>query len=282
MKKILLCIAALVLFCPVVLSSDVKFPSPTGAVNDFAKVIGPVNSSKIEKLAASLKAKNGSELAVVTIKTTAPLDAKTYAVELFKKWGIGQKGKDNGVLILAAIEDKRVEIEVGYGLEGILTDGFSGRTLDDKVIPYFKSGDFGQGLYEGAATLAAKVAREYDPSAPMKKRQGFNAGYLFLLFFLLFLAALIISARFGEKAVRGVVSAFVGAMLGFVFAGIIGIFIGAIMGIVFSRGGFTSGPFVGGGGLYGGGFGGGRGSFGGGFGGFSGGGSGGGGAGRSW
>jgi uncharacterized protein len=283
MKKILLCFAAAFVLCSAAFSAEPKFPSPSGTVNDNAGVIGPVNRTNIEQLAASLKQKNGSELAVVTIKTAAPLDAKTYAVELFKRWGIGEKGKDNGILILAAVEDKRVEIEVGYGLEGIITDGFSGRVLDEKVIPQFKSGNFGQGLYDVALSISDKVAADYDPSAPVRRGSS-AAGYIVLLAFLLFISALMISARFGEKAVRGVVSAFVGALLGFVFAGVAGIFIGAIMGVFLSKGGFGGGNYrgFGGGGFYGGGFGGGRGGFGGGFGGFSGGGSGGGGAGRSW
>lgn len=276
MKRTFLCVAAAVLLCSAAFSADIKFPSPAGAANDYAKVIGPVNISNIERLAASLRSKNGAELAVVTVKTTAPLDAKTYAVELFKKWGIGQKGKDNGVLVLAAIEDRRIEIEVGYGLEGILTDGYCGRVIDEKILPSFKKSDYGQGLYAGASELAAKVIKEYDPSAPVKNK-GAIAGYLVLSAFLVFIAAILISVKFGEKAVRGVVSAFVGAILGFVFAGILGIFIGAIMGVIASRGGFNGFS----GGFYGGGFGGGS-SFGGGFGGFSGGGSGGGGAGRSW
>lgn len=282
MKKILLCFAAAFILCSAAFSAEPKFPSPGGVVNDHAGVIGPVNRTNIEQLAASLKQKNGSELAVVTIKTAAPLDAKTYAVELFKRWGIGEKGKDNGILILAAVEDKRVEIEVGYGLEGIITDGFSGRVLDEKVIPQFKSGNFGQGIYDGSVSIVEKINAEYDPSAPVRKGNPALA-YIILLVSLLFIAALLISARFGEKAVRGVVSAFIGALLGFVFAGVAGIFIGAIMGVFFSKGGFGGGDYRGfGGGFYGGGFGGGRGGFGGGFGGFSGGGSGGGGAGRSW
>ncbi len=283
MKKLLFFVLAGLMLCSSAFSAEVKFPSPSGAVNDTAGVIGPVNRSNIERLAASLKEKNGSELAVVTIKTAAPLDAKTYAVRLFKEWGIGEKGKDNGVLILAAIEDRRIEIEVGYGLEGIITDGFSGRVLDEKVLPQFKKGDFGQGLYEGALAISGKVAEEYDPSAPVKRAGGGQAFYLLLALLGVFIISLVVSVRFGEKAVRGVVSAFVGALLGFVFAGIAGIFIGAIMGVIAARGGFGGGSSRGfGGGFYGGGFGG-RGGFGGGgFGGFSGGGSGGGGAGRSW
>ncbi|MFA5103794.1 MAG: TPM domain-containing protein [Candidatus Margulisiibacteriota bacterium] len=279
MKKIFLYFAAFILLTSAGFAADMKFPPPVGAVNDFAKVIGPVNISNIEKLASSLKAKNGSELAVVTVRTTAPLDAKTYAVELFKKWGIGEKGKDNGVLVLAAIEDRRIEIEVGYGLEGILTDGFCGKVIDEKILPSFKEKNYGQGLYDGTSVLADKVIKEYDPSVPVKKRNS-NTGYLVLLVFLIFIAALLISAKLGEKAFRGALSALVGALLGFVFAGVVGIFIGAIMGVVASKGGFNGRGFSGGG-FYGGGFGSG-GSFGGGFGGFSGGGSGGGGAGRSW
>jgi len=115
-----------------------EFPKPAGFVNDFAKVIDSATRGKLEELAKDLESKTSAEMAIVTIQTSAPLDPKMYAVKLFEKWGIGKKGKDNGVLMLAAMKERRVEIEVGYGLEGTLTDQFCGQVLDEFVIPYFK------------------------------------------------------------------------------------------------------------------------------------------------
>jgi len=278
MKKILLSVLLLVSASSVVFAADIKLPSPVGYVNDFANVIDGASTARINSLARSLNVKKGAELAVITVKTTAPLDINTYAVKLFEKWKLGQKGKDNGLLIVAAIEDKKIKIETGYGLEGIITDGFSGRVLDESVIPSFKSGKYGEGLYLGASAISEKITKEYDPAAPVKKKKGISL-YVILLAVLIMISGLLFSARYGEKVMRSVIAGFIGAILGFVFANIVGSIIGAIMGVIAANGEMKGGGFYGGGfGSFGdGGFGGG-----GGFGGFSGGGSGGGGAGRSW
>jgi uncharacterized protein len=110
--------------------SDVAFPKPKGFVNDYAGVLTSSEAQRLESISDALKKKSGAELAVAVVKTVEPLDPKSYAVDLFEKWGIGEKGKDNGVLLLLAMKERRVEIEVGYGLEGALTDAHSGRILD--------------------------------------------------------------------------------------------------------------------------------------------------------
>ncbi len=276
--KIKLCIAIIFAFLfGFIAYAGYKFPSYVGYVNDFANVIGPINKGRIGSLAKSLKQKTGAELAVVTIKSSSPLDSKTYAVELFKEWGIGEKGKDNGILILAAIDDRRVEIEVGYGLEGIITDGFSGRVLDEKLVPYFKKGEYGQGLYETALVIAEKIEKEYDPKAPVTRHNKMFESIILWALILFYVIAFIISFRTGGKKNNVIFGSFLGAILGFVFAGIFGLFFGAVFGAIIANNGY----YYYGGGMYGGGFGGGSFS-GGGFGGFSGGASGGGGAGRSW
>ena len=147
MFKVLLLILMLSPVC--FAAGDVEFPKAAGAgyVNDFAQVIDPGTRSDILQLLTSLEKKTSVEIAVVTLATTAPLDSKSYAVELFNKWGLGKKGYDNGALILFVKDDKRIEVEVGYGLEDILTDGYIGRTLDENAIPFFKKGKYAEGLY---------------------------------------------------------------------------------------------------------------------------------------
>ena len=276
----------LVLLIGACYAAEVKFPSPVGYVNDFAGMIDSSSEAKLNSMAHSLKTKTGCEMAIVTVKTTEPLDPKTYAVKLNEKWKVGEKGKDNGYIILVAEKERRTEIETGYGLEYIMTDSFCGRVLDESVTPMFKAGKFGEGLTNGAAVINRKIFENMkDVGKPPAKKKNYALG-LVLLSLLLVVISILIGIFDKSKKVSGAVfSSLVGAVLGYIFASAVGAVIGAIIGLIASqnpgggRGMWMGGGF--GGGSFGGGFGGGGGS-GGGFGGFGGGGSGGGGAGRSW
>ena len=221
-----------------------KWPAPQGYVNDLANVISADQSQTLEAFLTEVEQKTGAQIAVVTTPSVEGADIDGAAVDLFKTWGIGKKGKDDGILILASIQDHRVRIEVGYGLEAVITDGQSGSIIRQYMTPYFKQGDYGQGLTQGAAAVAQLIAAgegvTLDGQVAQPVSSG-NGGYgtliemiIFVLFFLL------------TSILRG-------------------------------RRGFYGGSFYGGG-WGGGGFGGG----GGGFGGFGGGGSGGGGASGGW
>jgi uncharacterized protein len=266
-------------------SAEIEFPSPAGYVNDFAGMIDSSSEARLNSMAYSLKKKTGCEMAVVTVKTTGPLDPKTYAVKLNEKWKVGEKGKDNGYIILVAQKERRTEIEVGYGLEYIMTDSFCGRVLDENVTPMFKAGKFGEGLANGAAVINRKIFENMkDVGKPAPKKKNYALG-LVLLSFLLIVISVLIGVFDKSKKVSGAVfSSLAGAVIGYIFAAGVGAFIGAIIGLIASqnpgggRGMWMGGGFGGdapAGRLYGGGGGGG-------FGGFGGGGSGGGGAGRSW
>lgn len=224
-------------------------------------------------------------MAIAIVSAVAPLDSKTYAVKLFEKWKIGKKGKDNGLLVLLAMDEKRIEIEVGYGLEGAINDAKAGAILDKYVVPYFKQGQFGEGLYNGAVALADEIAKtagqelgdQYKPTAGQKDDGGLND--------LLVTIAVILIAVFSiffSGLMAGIVGAIIGGLFGTFIWGPAGGIIGALLGFVVSYLRFFNGNWGSwGGGMFGGGdFGGGGG--GGGFGGFGGGGSGGGGSGRSW
>ncbi len=134
-----------------------EYPKASGYVNDFAGALDAGTAAEIKKVAEDLEAQTSDELAVVTVKSVAPMALKDYAVELFKRWGIGKKKKDNGVLLIVAVEDHRVEIEVGYGLEGVLTDGKCGEILDTYVVPRFKEKDVARGMLDGAKAIAATL-----------------------------------------------------------------------------------------------------------------------------
>jgi len=265
------------------------FPTYSGFVNDFAGVIDTATKEKLEGLCRSLEQKTSAEMAIATVQSVEPLDPKEYAVALFKKWGIGKKGKDNGLLLLLAMDQKRIEIEVGYGLEGIIPDAKAGEILDRYVIPSFKEGKFGEGLYNGAEAIAGIIAQSSDQTleaeyqGPAKQSESGKKKFYFPTI-IAAIVIIILFAIFASGLAAGLFGAIFGAIWGFVFAGIIGAIIGAIVGFVLSYIQFPGGDGFGGGG---GGFwgdmgGGGWGEGGGGFGGFGGGGSGGGGSGRNW
>lgn len=134
--------------------------NPTGYVNDFAGVFRPEQRQDLEQFLAELERKTTSQVAVVTVPSLEGNEIQDFANRLFERWGIGRKGKDNGVLLVAAIQDRKVWIEVGYGLEPVIPDARAGRILDEHVIPYFKQGDFGAGLSEGARAVAGIVAQQ--------------------------------------------------------------------------------------------------------------------------
>lgn len=133
---------------------------PKGWVSDFAKVIDEQTKQQIEKIITELEQKTSTEIAVISIETTGDYTIEEFATRLFEKWGIGKKGKDNGVLLVASIKDKKVKIEVGYGLEGILPDGLCGEILDKYVLPYFKNGDYSKGFLYGTAAIAKVIAKD--------------------------------------------------------------------------------------------------------------------------
>jgi len=132
--------------------------NPSGYVNDFAGVFKPEQRQDLEQFLAELERKTTSQVAVVTVPSLEGNEIRDFANRLFERWGIGQKGKDNGVLMVAAIQDRQAWIEVGYGLEPIIPDARAGRILDQYVIPYFKQGDYGAGLSGGARAVGAIIA----------------------------------------------------------------------------------------------------------------------------
>lgn len=121
--------------------------NPTDCVNDFAGVLSPATITQLKEMCRQVLEKAQASVVVVTIKTTDGRDIVDYSVDLYQKWGIGQKGKDRGVLILLAVEDRKYWTTVGYGLEGILPDGKVGG-FGREAVPYLKRGD-----YDGAVSL---------------------------------------------------------------------------------------------------------------------------------
>lgn len=152
-----------VLICASGLAKD-DIPEPVGWVNDFAGVISPEYIDKLNSLIDSVEQKTASEIAVVTIGSIAPYDETGYARLLFDKWKPGKKGKDNGVLILQAIKERRWRIETGYGVEGILPDALCSEIGRNIMAPYFKQGQYGEGLYRGVLAVTKVLNGEALPT----------------------------------------------------------------------------------------------------------------------
>lgn len=137
---------------------DDRVPSPQGWVSDFAGVINKGYTDKLNSLISELEEKTTAEIAVVTMNSIAPYGENEYARMLFDKWKPGKKGKDNGVLILLAIKERRWRIETGYGIEGTLPDGLCGEIGRNYMVPYFKEGRYSEGLYYGSLSIAKVIA----------------------------------------------------------------------------------------------------------------------------
>jgi uncharacterized protein len=235
-------------------------------VNDFANVVDASNAAEIDRMSRALQAKTGDVVVVATVPTIEGYgDINEYAVKLFENHGrgIGTKGKDNGALIVLAMKERRVRVEVGYGLEQWVTDGFAGETSRQVMAPLFGQGKFGDGLRLGAERVIGRIAQgrgvTLEGVRVPQARQRQNRPLPVSIPFIIFIVILIISRLGGGPGRRG---RFWGG----------GPWSGWSSGVGPFGGGWTGGGFGGGGG----------GGFGGGFGGFGGGGSGGGGGGSSW
>jgi uncharacterized protein len=136
------------------------FPKPTGYINDFAGVISQSALERMTALAQSLHEKTGGEVSVVTVQSMEGLVIEDYANRLFKSWGIGDKAKDNGVLILLAVTERKIKIETGYDYERILTDGTCGEILDRDVVPLLRENRTSQALYNGLLAVSNVIASD--------------------------------------------------------------------------------------------------------------------------
>jgi uncharacterized protein len=275
------------------LACAADIPPLKARVTDLTGTLSAQQRSALEQTLAEFESKKGAQIAVLMLPTTQPEPVEQYAVRVEESWKLGRKGIDDGVLLVVAKNDRKLHIEVGYGLEGVLPDAIAKRIIDNDIVPRFKEGDFYGGIRAGVDRIMRVV--EGEPLPPPAAHGpspagGFHPEFLFILFFFVLVAGGVLRAIFGRFVGAGLAGAAAG-FLGWVLAGslfvvltgaLLGFFItlvGGMGGGTGHRRGWGGGPWVGGGGWSGGG------SFGGGGGGgFSGGGgsSGGGGASGSW
>ncbi len=250
---LLLCAVIFIVLAAGMARAAEKYPSHKGkAVNDFANVIDQANAAKMESLAHEILQKTGTAVVVVTVPELGPTEEiNLYANGLYKAWGIGKKGEDKGVLIFLAIKERKIRIETGYGVEGILPDGLVGEIRDKYVVPHLKAGETGKALYNAMFACGAYIAKDagvqltgvaspYGTKKARPEKKGFNIVGIILF---LIAAAVLLGTKTGRSMLPWILLLLVSGS---------------------GRGG------------------GGGGGFGGGFGGFGGGGSGGGGAGGDY
>jgi uncharacterized protein len=231
-------------------------------VTDYARILSENEISSLENKLVAFNDSTSTQIAVVLVNSTDGIDIADYSVQLFNKWHIGQEKKNNGVLLLVAVGDRKVFITTGFGIEGVLPDALCKRIIEADIVPPFRTGDYYGGIEAGTNAMMKIVSGEFTADTYMKNKKGKDKGGAFpfaMFFFVLFIIIVSRIGRVARSARRN--------NLGFWAAW-------ALLNAASSRSRGSWGGFSGGSGWGGGG--------GGGFGGFGGGSSGGGGAGGSW
>ena len=141
-------------------SAAPQFPALTGRVVDDAHILDDETRDSLDEKLAALEAKTSRQLIVVTLKSLGGYEISDYGYQLGRAWGIGQKKLNNGVLLIVAPNEHRVRIEVGYGLEPILTDAFSSVVIQTQILPHFRQGDFNGGVVAGTDALIQQLSLE--------------------------------------------------------------------------------------------------------------------------
>ncbi len=234
----------------------VDVPKLSSRVTDLT---GTLSSSQVQSLEAKLAAfeqKKGSQIAVLIVPTTQPEDIAEFGIKVADLWQIGRKGVDDGLIFIIAKDDRKIRLEVGYGLEGVIPDAIAKRIIAETVTPYFKAGDFVGGIDAGVNQIMSLIDGEQlpEPAQHMQYGEYHGEGLIFALFGGLFVGSLF-SSMFGRVIgglLAGLSSIFIASLfLGF---GLLAIIIGIIVFFLISArfpgggGGWSSG----GGGYYGG------------------------------
>lgn len=286
MKKIIILILLTIFPC---LASALDVPSLNARVNDYAAMLSVGTVQQLERTLADFERSDSTQIVVLTIPTLAGESLEEFSIKVAEAWKVGQKGRDNGAVLVISKQERKIRIEVGRGLEGKLTDLVTGRIIRGEIAPRFKSGDFDGGVLAGVSAIMATVKGEYE-AAPRDLRHGRKSAppvYALLIFLVVacvFFGALsrIFGALAGAIGLPLIATLTFPGLAFFFLAGlgVLGFIVGLLLTFLFGSGG--RGGFYGGGPYLGGGFGGG--TSGGGDDGFSGGGGdfGGGGASGDW
>jgi uncharacterized protein len=174
----------LVIFCFFLITplavAKLSLPQPQGFVNDFAGLLSSQTVATLEEQLGRYEKKTSNEVVVVTVPDLQGTTIEDFAVRLFEKWGIGKKGKDNGILLLIARRERKIRIEVGYGLEPVLTDLEAYGIIVNNITPKFKSGDFDGGVVEGVNQIIRGLSGVELPKVEPASKGGDEQGSLWL------------------------------------------------------------------------------------------------------
>jgi len=276
--------AAALLALPVSVAAQSLQPVPAleRRVTDLAGLLDPSQQARLEERLAGFEERKGSQVAVLVLPTTAPESIEQYAIRVAEQWKLGREGIDDGALLLVAVEDRALRLEVGYGLEGALPDAIAKRIVSDVITPYFRQGDYCGGLEAGVQRIIGVIDGELLPEPERGWRENVATGESLLPLLLVFaiVGGGILRALFGRVGGAAVTGGLAGGLVWFlvhvlgiaVVAGVI-TFVVVLLGGLPRRGWSTRGRGGGGpgggwgtwgGGAGGGGFGGLGGGFGGG------------------
>ena len=283
MKKSVLVLSFILFFLPI-LGQALDVPNLQGYVNDYGGMISPAAKERLDGELKAFEQSDSTQLVILTVPSLQGETIDGFGIKVAEAWKIGQKNKDNGIILLIAKQERKIRIEVGRGLEGRLTDLLAGRIIDLVITPRFKRGDFDGGVMAGVSALIDATRGEFKAEGrpPAKQTRGLHS---FLVFLVAFFVVLIMLSSFSR--ILGGVAGAVGlpalvhlglfplGLVSLILSVLVGAGIGALLPSLFSAGGFGGGGFWPGGGFFpfgggggggdsGGGFGGGGGDFGGG------------------
>jgi len=194
MRLLRIGLALWLLACVTTVQAALTFPALTGRVVDTAQMIDPAVREQLSQQLQALEQTSGDQIVVVTVPDLQGLPIEDYGYQLGRHWGIGQKGKDNGALLIVARDERKLRIEVGYGLEGVLTDAQSWVIINQVIAPAFKTGNYSKGISDGVAAMLQVVGG--DPLAVpahvadanfAKDNPAFSIGLFVLLLIVLWL-----------------------------------------------------------------------------------------------
>ncbi|MBI2050773.1 MAG: TPM domain-containing protein [Parcubacteria group bacterium] len=215
-------LATILLALPLSAAAYVSPGAPTGFVNDFAGVLSSEERASLEQLLSEYQKQTGNEIAAAIVNSVGDETIETYAAALFQEWGIGAEGRDNGALFVVAVADREMRIEVGYGLEGDLTDVEAKHLVSTVIPPYFASSDFGGGVRAGVIGMLQAVGADASVGAAVAQSQGGTGSFIgefFWVFIFIFIWLASVFARSRSWWLGGVVGAAGGMIAGFATGG---------------------------------------------------------------
>lgn len=198
-------LAGILFLCCVSSASALEVPALKGRVNDYGDILSSSTERQLDAVLEELERTDSTQIVVLTIKSLKGASIEDFSIRVAEKWKIGQEGKDNGAILLVSKNDRKIRIEVGYGLEGTLTDLTSGRIIRNVIVPYFKSGDFDAGVSNGVHSMIQAVRGEFKGAAKparSERRRSSGAG-LFPVLIILFIVNMLGRVKRPLGAVSG-------------------------------------------------------------------------------